>query len=61
MQNTSKIGSYFITNDHCGQSEGWLPSLVGSLRISSPWSLKFVLPKDYMLIASGKQIVREVD
>lgn len=61
LQSKAKTGTYFFTNDHCGQSEAWLPKLVSKQTFSTPWSLKFVVPKEYMLIASGKQILREID
>ena len=39
----------------------WLPSILGAQQSASPWSLRFVVPKEYMVIASGKQTARSVD
>ena len=61
LSNQAKTGSYFYTNDHYSQSEAWLPKIVGTQSVSTPWTLKFVVPKEYMIIASGKQILREID
>ena len=50
----NKSNSYFITSDHDNQSICWMPQLVGSMRMESKWHMKFLVPKQYMMIASGK-------
>ena len=42
---------YIITNDlesHC-----WLPLIVGSEQMPSTFTMKYIVPKEYMVIASG--------
>ena len=54
LNNQAKIGAYFFTNDFCTQSEAWLPRIVSTQNTPTPWLLRFIVPKEYMLIASGK-------
>jgi hypothetical protein len=61
LANQSKVGSYFFTNDFIGQSDCWLPKLIGTQSICTPWNLQFLVPKEYMVVASGKQLLREID
>ena len=50
---------YLYTNDlesHC-----WLPLIVGSEQMPSTFTVKYIVPKEYMVSASGVQKARVVD
>ena len=51
----SSCNEYFYTSDEPNQSICWLPQLVGSQKMASAWHLQFLVPKDYMVLASGKR------
>ena len=57
----SKSNYYFATSDHADQSICWMPQILGSQATVSTWSLKFMCPKEYMIISSGKQTNRVID
>ena len=54
-------GDFFFTSDEPNQSITWLPQLLGSQKISSAWHLQFLVPQDYMVLASGRLIERSVE
>jgi len=51
--------SYFYSNNYA--SECWIPQLIGTKDVLSPWDIMFQVPKEYLVIASGYQVKRLVD
>jgi len=54
----SDFSEYYYTSDEPNQSNCWLPGLVGSHKTASPWHLQFLVPKEFMVLASGKSVDR---